>query len=197
MSASLAGHVGREKVVRYLGALSLVAVAIPGFWFYPWRSVSRGVPVTQDRFINPSVERYAPYRQLAQSLNAQLPKNTAVLMPEIGMLGFHLDKAQVIDACGLVSPEAVQHLPVPPDLRPGPDVGVIPPDLVRETQPDLLIFLEVFGRKGVLAGEWFWENYSPVITDRGDWLPWRSEALYVFARNDFQPGLELRACSDE
>jgi hypothetical protein len=181
-------------VRRDFKAVTVVAaiiVLMPSLVFYPWQSVKRGEPVIDGRFLHASSQRQAEYRRLAQALGPDLPAGTVILMPEIGELGFYLPEATVLDACGLVSPEALPHLPVPAHLRPGPRVGVVPPDMVRVHQPDLLILMEVFGRRGILEDEWFQKHYSAVIVERGDWLPWNSEALYVFARNDFGAGQAL------
>jgi hypothetical protein len=184
-------YLRHTKWLVYICLILIIVVLFPSFYYYPWRSVIRGDPITNGFFFHRSLERHSEYRKLARSINSQLPENSTVLMPEIGILGFYLDRAYVIDACGLVSPEAVQYLPVPPHLRPGPGVGVIPPQLVRDHQPDVIIFLEIFGRKGVLEDDWFWQNYTSVIAENDRWLPWGSKAFYVFVRNDFRPGLRL------
>jgi hypothetical protein len=184
------GPAGRERILAALGLATGLLVLLPTLYYYPWQSVWRGQIDREE--LPQSVLRQAAYRRLAQQVAPRLPANAVVLMPEIGELGFFLDRVTVLDACGLVSPEAVPYLPVPERQRPSPAIGAIPPDLVRDYRPDLIITLEIFGRKGLLEAAWFWEAYTPVIVERGDWLPWDSKALYLFSRSDYEPGLALQ-----
>jgi hypothetical protein len=114
-------------------------------------------------------------------------------MPEIGELGFILDQVKVLDAAGLVSPEAIPYLPIPPEQRAGPGIGAIPIGLVHDYHPDMLIFFDIFAVNGIGSDDWFWDNYTPIIVHEVNLPGWDSNALYVFARDDFQPGLQLPA----
>jgi hypothetical protein len=180
-----------------IGWVSGVMVFIPSLILYPWGAVSGNIAVEDTRLIDASIKRQIGYRNLAQMLESELPSGTMILMPEIGELGFYIENAVVLDACGLISPEAIPYLPVSAHLRPRPTAGVIPPQMVRDYQPDLLISLNIFGRHGLFKEDWFHDTYSLVLTSKGDWLPWGSQALYVFSRNDFSPGLQLIEASNQ
>jgi hypothetical protein len=185
-----ASEANQARLLTALGIVTALLILFPGLYYYPWKSVWRGQIDASE--IDQSILRQAKYRAIALQIAPSLPDNSVVLMPEIGELGFFLDRVEVLDACGLVSPQVIPYLPVPEAQRASLATGVIPPALVRDSQPDLIITLEVFGRKGVLDAPWFWDDYVPVITWQGDWLPWESSALYVFSHKDFRAGLALQ-----
>lgn len=174
-----------------------ILILFPDIYYYPVRSVWAGEIDSRDPVIPQAVERQRVYHDLAVRLKPLLPDHTVVVLPEIGELGFYLPETYVLDAAGLVSPEVVSYFPVPADQRPSAGTGVIPPQLVQDHLPDLLIFLEVFGRYGILDDPWFWAHYEPVISWCGDWLPWESKALYVFSRKDFSSLLALPAEAEQ
>src|SRR5262245_36834649 len=175
---------------RIVGAVSALIVLLPCLWLYPWRSVISGQVNTVE--IDPAVLRQNAYYQLAETLGPRLPEGTTILMSEIGALGFYLPNVRVLDSAGLVSHEAVAYHPVDASLRVGRDIGVVPPQFVRDQLPDMIITLEVFARYGVIDEAWFKGRYTPVIVIQGYWLPWGSKALYIFSRNDFEPGMQLQ-----
>lgn len=131
------------------------------------------------------------YYQLLMDIEPHVPTNTRIMMPEIGILGFLMPDMYIMDAAGLVSTEAVTYFPVPQSERRDPMDGVIPIGYVHDYQPDMIITLEVFGAKGILEDEKFWEDYTAVIVWEGD-FSFGSKALYVFSRNDFQAGMTLQ-----
>ena len=99
------------------------------------------------------------YKRAAEWINARRRAGETVLAPEIGALGYYLH-GPLIDACGLVSPEAIRYLPVPPSERLGGDIGSIPLALVRDLQPDFIVTLLVFARKNVLDDPWAKRTYT-------------------------------------
>lgn len=140
--------------------------------------------------------RYFPlhqyYQPLAQQIGEQLPAQTSVALPEIGILGYYMPHVYVLDAAGLVSPQTLDYYPVPDEERAGPGMGVVPVSLIRNEQPDMLIAFEIFGRYGIFADEWFKEHYTRVMTIPVDGnIAWQSEGLLVYSRNDFEAGLAL------
>ncbi len=143
----------------------------------------------------PDRDRQESYYQLANQLAPLLPPNTQIAMPEIGVLGFYMPDAYVLDTAGLVSPEAVAYFPIPENERAGPSIGSVPRGLIHDYLPELVITFEIFGRDGILDDPWFLENYILVI----DWeyadsvIDFGSTGLFVYAYKDFQPGLALRS----
>jgi len=123
------------------------------------------------------------YRRAAAWVESHSEASEVVAAPEIGVLGFHLDR-RIMDACGLVTPEAVPFLPVPLEQR-GGQQGVISVDFVRSVAPDLVVTLVTFARPSLLRSEWFDAAYAlvheePVLaTGEGDGgvLVFRKRAL--------------------
>ncbi len=145
-----------------------------------------------ESFRPPVSGRERLYHQLARQLDPLLPDHVVIAMPEIGAMGYYLPQARILDTAGLVSPEASRYFPVPADQRTGPLVGVIPPRLIHDEQPDMVIFLEIFGRKGLLQDAWFKDHYVLVV----DWSDahikeFSTEGILVYARRDYAPGLAL------
>jgi hypothetical protein len=181
-----------EAIRRYSAVLGTVAILISLFPTFARLSPVLLQPAAEPQYNGESL-RQLLYRELAQHIKPFLPAGTVILMPEIGELGFILDQVKVLDAAGLVSPEAIPYLPIPPEQRAGLGVSAIPRGLLRDYRPDMLIFLDVFAVNGIAADPVFWDEYTPVIVHAVDLPGWGSNALYVVSRNDFQPGLQLPA----
>jgi hypothetical protein len=85
------------------------------------------------------------------------------MAPEIGALGYYM-KGNLIDACGLVSPEAIRYLPAPAHERLGGEYGSIPLAFVRDVQPDFIVTMPAFASKNVLDAPWAKSTYH-IIQD--------------------------------
>ncbi len=172
---------------RCTGAPLLLLVAgvvlVRPLAYYPWHSVAEGRADLRDATVTQDAVRTRYYRALAETLAPSLPAGTVVLMPEIGELGFRLPQVRVLDAAGLVSPEALPYLPVPAPERVGPEVGAIPTALVRAARPDVVITLEIFAVRSIRRDPWFEENYKSVLTWADPGIMWGP--LRVYARRDF------------
>ena len=88
----------------------------------------------------------------------------------------------MIDACGLVSPEAVRFLPVPEHERMGPAAGAISVDLVRGTYPDWVVSMPIFAQRSILQSEWFDKYYELEATVPLPKMCFDSETVLVFKR---------------
>ena len=84
----------------------------------------------------------------------------SVAAPEIGVLGYLLDR-RILDACGLVTPEALPFLPVPPGQR-GGRLGPISVEFITATRPDLVATLPAFAERSLLVSPWFEDAYELV-----------------------------------
>ncbi|MBC7813443.1 MAG: hypothetical protein H7175_19945, partial [Burkholderiales bacterium] len=186
LAQRLVGRKGRAAR-PYLAAITGMLTLLPSLAAYPYASMINGQALPEN-FSLP-ILRLHEYDRITRDLD--LPDGTTVLMPEIGVLGFYMNGIQVLDSAGLVSPEAVVYFPVPAEQRPALGAGVIPPQMVHDYQPDVIISLEIFGRNGIFNDDWLWENYQIIMERRGDWLPWDSEALWVLARNDFAENVSI------
>ncbi len=88
----------------------------------------------------------APYLQDGQTLAAG----------DVGVLGYFTN-ARILDTVGLNSPEALAYYPL--DQRYYVINYAIAPDLIIDQGPDAIIFLEVYGRNGLLKDERFLSQY--------------------------------------
>ena len=123
-----------------------------------WSLMSRGASSAKQS------EILDAYRRTAAWVVAHSDATETVAAPEIRMLGYHMDR-KVLDACGLVTPEAIPFLPVPFEQR-GNQQGVISVDFVRATSPDLVVTLPTFARPSLLRSEWFSTTYELVHEEK-------------------------------
>jgi hypothetical protein len=75
---------------------------------------------------------------------------------DIGTLGYVTDMP-VLDAVGLVTPESGRYYPADPDIY--VINYAIPADLVLALDPDFVVILEIYGRRGLLPDARFQEGY--------------------------------------
>ena len=123
--------------------------------------------------------RESDYRRVGADLMALTGGRATVASPEIGALG-HAYSGAILDTAGLVSPEARAYYPLPREL-----VALnqaVPPDLIADRQPEIVVFLEVFGRKGLLRDPRFARDYRlwRVYPSR----TFGSKGLLVYVRAD-------------
>lgn len=128
--------------------------------------------------------RVLAYREAALWLNRIVPDDhQRVAAAEVGALGYYY-RGPLIDACGLVSPEALPFLPAPDSERASPRDGVIPTGLVQRLQPPLVVTIATFARYSIYRDPWFGENYSLIRQFPLPMPLWGSTAVDVFLRND-------------
>lgn len=124
-----------------------------------------------------TTEREDYYRRAAEFLRPRLKPGDTVAASEIGALGYYCD-CRILDTVGLVSPEALAYYPLPDRLYAAN--YAVPPDLIRDLQPDYIVSLEVFIRHSLTEAEWFREMYRPIW--QVDTRVFGSKGLVVFAR---------------
>jgi hypothetical protein len=101
------------------------------------------------------------YRQAAQRVNQDLARESSSSLPvlaagDVGVLGYYTD-TRILDTVGLNSPQTLDYYPLDESLY--VINYAIPPDLIRDQEPDYLVFLEVYGRAGLLKAPFFNEEY--------------------------------------
>jgi hypothetical protein len=119
------------------------------------------------------------YEHAAELVETRLSSNQVLAASDIGALGYYTG-ARILDMLGLVSAEASQYYPAPLSMY--VINYAIPPDLVRDLKPDLVVMLEVYGRNGLLLDPAFQESYQLV-----DELPtdiYGSRGLLIFVRKE-------------
>lgn len=149
--------------------LTLVVLLLPQLQRYQWRPLPGQGAV---RLLSEWEKiREADYLRVGRDLARLTGGRARVAAPEIGGLGFTYP-GPVLDTVGLVSPAARTYYPLPPDQIAGN--SAIPPDLIATEKPEVVAFLEIFGRRGLLRDPRFrseyrlWRTYpSRVFGSRG------------------------------
>jgi len=188
------GLIGRSVFARHWTAPLLLLIILGPQLLHP---------VTQKQIITAENNRQLLYREIAEEVRPLLDTDSVLLLPEIGEIGFALPGVHILDAAGLVSPEAIPYLPVSTDQRPGLGVAVIPPQMVRDYQPDMIITLDTFILFGLDEDPWFQEHYHALITRPVQFPGWQSRYLYVFVftkatncsmlKDEFEIGIYLKS----
>ena len=149
----LASRARQAAVVGTASALAIVALGPYALGISPALIISN----------DPMRVRTQGYRKAAEQLNAVCSESDTLAAPEVGSLGYYY-KGRVLDACGLVSPEAFDFLPVPPSQRIDPTAGAISVDFVKHTRPDYVVAIPAFTLMSLGRSPWFAENYELMAT---------------------------------
>jgi hypothetical protein len=152
------GLAGAGNVAAY-GLLACIAgVVLSSYWD------NAGGHAKSVRYVAEDATRLRTitYEAIGRKLNALAKPGDTVAAPEIGALGYAYH-GTLIDACGLVSPEAIPYLPVPAHERLDPTIGVISVELVQATTPAWVVTMPIFAERSLLASKWFSERYE--LTD--------------------------------
>lgn len=97
------------------------------------------------------------YRQVGLGLAPRLTASSVVAAGDVGALGYY-SNARILDTVGLMSPEATAYFPLDPALY--TISYAIPPRLILDQEPDYVVFLEVYGRLGLLRDPQFLADYQ-------------------------------------
>jgi hypothetical protein len=97
------------------------------------------------------------YGQAAAIVTPFVPDGKTLAAGDVGVLGYFTN-ARILDTVGLNSPEALPYYPL--DQRYYVINYAIAPDLIIDQSPDAVIFLEVYGRNGLLKDERFLSQYT-------------------------------------
>ena len=97
------------------------------------------------------------YRQVGVALGPRLTAGSLVAAGDVGALGYY-SNARILDTVGLMSPEATAYYPLDPALY--TISYAIPPRLILDQKPDYVVFLEVYGRLGLLHDPQFLSAYQ-------------------------------------
>jgi hypothetical protein len=97
------------------------------------------------------------YRQVGLALAPRLTPTSVVAAGDVGALGYY-SNARILDTVGLMSPEVTAYYPLDPALY--TISYAIPPQLIQDQKPDYVVFLEVYGRLGLLQDPGFLANYQ-------------------------------------
>jgi hypothetical protein len=117
------------------------------------------------------------YQRVAEDLKPRLHPGLRIAAGDVGALGYYTG-AEILDTVGLNSPVATGFYPLPDAMY--VTNYAIPPDLILQEQPDLLVMLEVYGRNGLLQDERFLSQYRKCMEYQTD--IYGSRSLMVFCR---------------
>lgn len=97
------------------------------------------------------------YRQASAEILPLIDDQTRLAAGDVGVLGYYTP-VNILDTVGLNSNEALQYYPLDPKYY--VINYAIAPNLIIDEQPEWVIFLEVYGRNGLLLDQRFVQNYS-------------------------------------
>ena len=110
---------------------------------------------------------------LAQSL----PSTAVIAAPEIGALGY-ASNLHILDTVGLVSPASLPYYPLPREQV--MTDNAIPPRLIVDQQPDVVVTLDAFAQRSLLPDAAFQRDYR--LERSYPASVWQSEHLLMFRR---------------
>ncbi len=117
------------------------------------------------------------YLQVASDLQGQIRKEQTLAAGDIGVLGYYTG-SRILDTVGLISPESEVYYPLPDEFY--ITNYAIPPDLIHQEKPDYLVFLEVYGRNGLLMDPRFLDEYELINRYQTD--IYGSDGMLVYTR---------------
>jgi hypothetical protein len=117
------------------------------------------------------------YRQAAAEIKPSLQPGDVIAAGDVGVLGYDTG-AQILDTVGLNSAAPIGYYPL--DNRYYVINYAIPPDLIIDQHPDFAIFLEVYGRKGLLQDSRFTGRYE--LLDKIPTDIYGSDGMLIYRR---------------
>jgi hypothetical protein len=168
----LAEDIKRPVLVTVFGFLALI-LTVRGWTLHPDHGPTR--PAPEMAYV--ALEEI--YREVAEDLVEQMEPGYTLAAGDIGVLGY-ITGEEILDAVGLISPESVEYFPLPDAYYVAN--YAIPPDLIMEHLPNVLVTLEVYVREGLLKDPRFqaqyqlWRQYETDI--------YGSDGMLVFVRNN-------------
>jgi hypothetical protein len=97
------------------------------------------------------------YTEIGRWLAQRVTPGTVVAAGDVGALGYY-SGARILDTVGLMSPEATRYYPLDPALY--VINYAVAPALITDLQPDYVVILEVYGRRGLLDDPEFVRQYQ-------------------------------------
>jgi hypothetical protein len=117
------------------------------------------------------------YTQAADTVLAHAQSGDTLCAGDIGVLGYRTG-LHILDTVGLVTPEVAHHYPADPDIY--VINYAIPADLVLALDPDFIVILEVYGRKGLLPDPRFQARYR--LLEKIETDIYGSDGMLIFTR---------------
>jgi len=119
------------------------------------------------------------YSQAADIVRTQAHPDDTLCAGDIGVLGYRTGM-HILDTVGLVTPASTRHYPADPDIY--VINYAIPASLVLDLDPDYIVILEIYGRRGLLPDTEFQARYRLIETLETD--IYGSKGMLIFGRAD-------------
>jgi hypothetical protein len=117
------------------------------------------------------------YARAADIVAARAQEGDTLCAGDIGVLGYRTGM-RILDTVGLVTPETSDHYPADPGIY--VTNYAIPADLVLALDPDFIVILEVYGRRGLLPDAGFRDRYQ--LLEKLETDIYGSDGMLVFGR---------------
>ena len=117
------------------------------------------------------------YAQASDVVLARAAPGDTLCAGDIGVLGYRTD-LRILDTVGLVTPETSRHYPADPAIY--VINYAIPADLVLALDPDYVVILEVYGRRGLLPDPRFQARYR--LLEKFETDIYGSDGMLIFER---------------
>ena len=117
------------------------------------------------------------YQQAAKIIQPHLNVGDFLAAGDVGVLGYETG-ARIYDLVGLNSPEVTRYYPLDPAYY--AINYAVAPDSILDKQPDAVIILEVYGRKGLLTDARFTNEYR--LLEKIDTDMYGSDGLLIFLK---------------
>jgi hypothetical protein len=122
------------------------------------------------------------YRKAADFLQPMIEKSTytpLLAAGDVGVLGYYTH-ARILDTVGLNSPQTLDYYPLPEEMYAASSY-VVPPDLILDYKPDIVVILEIYGRNGLLKNDRFNDEYK--LFKRFPTDIYGSDGMMIFTKN--------------
>jgi hypothetical protein len=128
------------------------------------------------------IELETQYLNAAQIINQKMIGQDYLLAAgDVGVLGYYT-KADILDTVGLNSPIATTYFPLDPSSY--VINYAIPSELIIDQSPDVVVFLEVYGRKTLLVDPQFNDQFS--LFEKIPSNMYGSDGLLIYQSNRFK-----------
>jgi len=119
------------------------------------------------------------YRSASNDVIAATTADSVVAAGDVGVLGFYTNRT-ILDTVGLNSPVSSSYYPLPKEDY--VSNYAIPTKLILDQKPDLVVFMEVYGRNTLLKSTDFLTGYQLIKEYPTD--IYESKGLLIYKRNE-------------
>jgi len=145
-----------RKILPTLAILPPLILTLQGWILHPDHGPDR--PAPEMAWFKVEILYQEAASLVMQRINEKNSLDTPVLAAgDVGVLGYYTS-TQILDTVGLNSPQTLNYYPL--DEAFYVTNYAIPPDLIRDQEPDYLVILEVYGREGLLKDAHFNKHYA-------------------------------------